>query len=477
MQRSSLAWRVFHYNLIVILFLIAVTGVAFNIGLRVYVEQDTVEQLTRIAQRAEAGARRFSPGAANPLLPPSLDDPFWNYFALDRALRESMTLVNADYILLGPAKQIVRILPAELVLQDIDVSTRIVEKLLEDGDFSRQSFTRLYLDNTEYIALIRPVPGLAGVGWIVIYSSLERLNQLRTMVNLILVITLVSAALIAASVASLLAKRIAAPFADLSRHIRAIADRNFGREIDVPVDVELQDFVDSVNTMSKRLEKYDQAQKTFLQNASHEFRTPIMAIQSYAEGIKHGVVDEQRAVDVILEETQRLTQMVEDLLYLSRLDALEEPYNFAPVSLGGILQHCLERAQAMAVQAGKVVAVHPPVDDVRVDADFDKLSRAILNVLTNCIRYADNMVEVRVTREAPGFVTVTVRDDGPGIAPEELPHIFERFYKGQRGVAGLGLAITKHIVERHGGAIAAENTDGGALFTMRLPLAAPSATA
>ncbi len=481
MKRRSLTWRVFQYNLFVILCLIVLTGVAFNLALRAYVERDTIEQLSRIADRTEAGAQRFGPGPGFPPPLPRSDDPFWYYLGLDRALREPLNVVNADYILLDPNKQIISVLPAELSLPNTAENRRIVDKLLETADFTNESHVRLHVDDTEYLALVHPVTGLVGVGWIVIYSSLERLNELRLAVTLILATILLCAAAISALVASLLSKRIAAPFATLSRHIRSIADRNFGQKIDVPVDMELAEFVDSVNTMSKRLQSYDQAQKTFLQNVSHEFRTPIMAIQSYAEGIKHGVVDEKKAADVIVEEAQRLTHMVEDLLYLSRLDALEEPYRFEVVPLADVVRHTLERAEALASQAGKAIDVPAGlsgsggdeldgIGEVVIYADSNKLARALLNVLTNCIRYADSRVEVRVQQDEPGWISVTISDDGPGIAPDDLPHIFERFYKGRRGVVGLGLAITKHIVERHGGTITAENKDKGALFTIRLPL-------
>ena len=91
-------------------------------------------------------------------------------------------------------------------------------------------------------------------------------------------------------------KKISAPFSHLNQHIRAIAERNFGNKIEMPVDDELREFVNNINIMSEKLETYDKAQKTFLQNVSHEFRTPLMSIQSYAEGIKYDVVDSNTAV-------------------------------------------------------------------------------------------------------------------------------------------------------------------------------------
>ena len=158
---------------------------------------------------------------------------------------------------------------------------------------SNETYLNFDISGTEYIAIVKPVSqkNSFGLGWIIIYSSLQKVNQLQWVINIILFAILILSALIIVIFSSLAAKKISAPFSSLNQHIRAIAERNFGTKIHMPVDDELQEFVNNINIMSEKLETYDKAQKTFLQNASHEFRTPLMSIQSYAEGIKYDVVD------------------------------------------------------------------------------------------------------------------------------------------------------------------------------------------
>jgi two-component system sensor histidine kinase CssS len=222
--------------------------------------------------------------------------------------------------------------------------------------------------------------------------------------------------------------------------------------------------------MVKRLEDYDAAQKIFLQNASHELRTPLMSIQGYAEGIKHGVFpDTANAADVIVSESLRLSALVDDLLYLSKLETTEDFYKFMPISLGEVVGQCAEKLEGAAIQAGKTISL-PPCPEAMVSGDGEKLLRAVMNLAGNCLRYAAHTVEMSVA-EASGRAVVTVRDDGPGFEPEDMQSLFTRFYKGKQGKFGLGLSIAKAIVEKHGGAISACNGPaGGAVFTVELPL-------
>lgn len=481
MRQRSLTWRVFRYNSIVILVFVALTTVTFNVAVRYYVEQDIVQQLERIAARAHTSAVRPFPfpddrgtvgGPGRPLgpAPQITDDLFLYYIGLDRALREPLTVLNADYIFLSLDKEPISFLPTALAPVAPDVTDAIVESIARVADFAAESHVNFSVSGQEFIAYVKPAASNnpLGIGWIVIYSGLQKLNQLQRAVNGILGTILVVGAVVSSIVSSLLSRRITAPFATLSHHIKAIASRNFGTKIDIPVDVELQPFMHSVNTMSEKLAKYDKAQKTFLQNASHEFRTPLMAIQSYAEGLKHRVVAEEQAIDVILEEAERLRLMVEELLYLSRLDAIEESYSFTEVPVVSIVEQCVQRALPLAAQVGKNIEVVSPVAVATVRVDEDRINQALFNVIGNCLRYATSTVWVETALEQ-NDVLLAIRDDGPGISEADIPHVFERFYKGERGNVGLGLAISENIVRHHNGTIHATSSPQGAAFHIRLP--------
>jgi len=482
MKKNTIKWRIFKFNLIVVIMLIALTTIIFNVAVRKYIEKEILEQLRKISSHTEDTALRQGPdffpdpGKEMPPPPPLPDvqnnnDLFRFYFMLDRSLREPLSVLNADYILLDKDKNIITPFPEELFTSSAELLNQITDdiKLIS---FDNESYLNFHLSGTEHIAIIKPVSqkNSFGLGWIIIYSSLQKLNQLQLGINIILFVILVFSSIIILIFSSHMSKKMSATFLSLNRHIKAIAERNFGNKIHMPVDDELQDFVNNINIMSEKLETYDKAQKTFLQNASHEFRTPLMSIQSYAEGIKYDVVDSSAAVDIIINETRRMTHLIEDLLYLSRLDAIEENYHFKKLNFNELINTCVERMNGIAIKNNTKITTNKINEKVEIYADEEKLSRAITNIISNCIRYADNIIEIVLKIIDNSKVEIKISDDGPGLDINDLPYIFERFYKGRKGNSGLGLAISKNIIEKHNGKITAENSESGAIFMIELPI-------
>ncbi|HOM02933.1 MAG TPA: HAMP domain-containing sensor histidine kinase [Acetivibrio sp.] len=486
MKKNTIAWRIFKYNIIAISVLLTLTTIVFNITIQSYIENDIKEQLSTIAQRAEATALFRGPdfflpqGLQKPPILPGRqngmprgnNDLFGFYFFLDRSLREPLSILNADFILLDNNMEIITPPEGDYFTPSSEIANEITNKIKKMDSSKGQEYVYFNLNNTDYISIVKPVSdkNSFGLGWLVIYSSLQKVNQLQLGINVILFVIVLLSALIFAIFSSLSAKKISAPFSSLNQHIRAIAERNFGVKIEMPVDAELQELVNSINIMSEKLESYDKAQKTFFQNASHEFRTPLMSIQSYAEGIKYEVVDKNTAADIIIDETKRMTHLVEDLLYLSRLDTIEENYRFAGIDFRDFINACQERMYGIASKSGITLDVKNINDIVMVYADEEKLFRAFTNIIGNCIRYANNIVSIVPKIIDRCQIEVIIRDDGPGIDSNDLPNIFERFYKGKKGNVGLGLAISKNIIERHNGKITAKNSESGAVFTIVLPI-------
>lgn len=479
MKRDTIKWRIFKYNLIVIVMLITLVTVISNVAIRVYFEKDILEQLNKIASRMEDTALRKGPDFFKepPRSTPPPPDTQSNkeliryYFMLDRSLREPLSVLNADYILLDKDKKLITPFPEEFFTSSVSLMNQITEAVKTSKSINHETYINLHLSGTEYIAIIMPVSqkNSFGLGWIIIYSSLQKVNQLQLGINLILFAILIFSALITVVFSSLTAKKISAPFSSLSQHIRAIAERNFATKIHIPVDDELREFVNNINVMTEKLEMHDKAQKTFLQNVSHEFRTPLMSIQSYAEGIKYEVVEHSTAADVIIGESKRMTHLVEDLLYLSRLDTIEENYHFTTIDFGELIRSCVERMMGIAIKDSIRIITDIQDESLEISADEEKLSRAVTNIINNCIRYAHHMVSIKAAIADQSKVRLTITDDGPGFDVNELPNIFERFYKGKKGNFGLGLAISKNVIEKHNGSIIAENSSSGALFTIELP--------
>ena len=216
------------------------------------------------------------------------------------------------------------------------------------------------------------------------------------------------------------------------------------------------------------IEKEAERQQTFFQNASHELKTPLMAIQGYAEGIQAGVMDAGSAADVILEESDRMTELVEELLDISKIDMGRQRLTLSETDIRELLYDGIRAVEPIAA-CGIAIVPDFPEEPVMVSCDDTRLRRAVANILSNGVRYARS--ELRLTcRADKRHVTIRIQDDGDGIAEEDIPHIFDRFYMGRSGKSGIGLALTKEIVHLHRGTIRAYNGDSGAVFEISIPV-------
>ena len=217
------------------------------------------------------------------------------------------------------------------------------------------------------------------------------------------------------------------------------------------------------------IEKEAERQQTFFQNASHELKTPLMAIQGYAEGIQAGVMDTDSAAEVILAESDRMTELVEELLDISKIDMGRQPLTLSETDIRELLYDGIRAVEPAAAASGITIAPDFPEEPIMVKCDDTQMRRAVTNILTNGVRYASS--ELRLTcRAYRRQVTIQIQDDGDGIAEEDLPHIFDRFYMGRSGKTGIGLALTKEIIHLHKGTIRAYNGDAGAVFEISIPV-------
>ena len=217
------------------------------------------------------------------------------------------------------------------------------------------------------------------------------------------------------------------------------------------------------------IEKEAERQQTFFQNASHELKTPLMAIQGYAEGIQAGVMDAGGAAEVILAESDRMTELVEELLDISKIDMGRQPLALSEMDVRELLYDSIRAVEPTAAAGGITITPDFPETPIMVSCDDTRLRRAVTNILSNGVRYARS--QLRLTcRADKRHVTIRIQDDGDGIAEEDLPHIFDRFYMGRSGKSGIGLALTKEIIHQHKGTIRAYNGDGGAVFEITLPM-------
>lgn len=230
------------------------------------------------------------------------------------------------------------------------------------------------------------------------------------------------------------------------------------------------------------VKRTEQVRRDFVANVSHELRTPLAAIKSLIESLEAGALDEPETAKDFLEranhEVDRLVRLVEELLELSRIESGEVPMAKEPLDLAEVIEAAADRLRPQARSLGVELSWQVAPDLPAVLGDAEHLERVVVNLLLNALKFTPSGGSVRVLAAAhEGAVAVSVSDTGAGISAEELPRVFERFYKVDRarGSAGtgLGLAIVKHTVEAHGGRVSVESAgSGGSTFTFTVPAAA-----
>jgi signal transduction histidine kinase len=296
--------------------------------------------------------------------------------------------------------------------------------------------------------------------------------------------------LMAYIVGSWIAERALKPVDAIITEVREITDgRSLHRRLPVPLERdELGRLSDTLNEMMARLERSFTALRRFSADASHELKTPLTVLRS---GVERAVRtpelsrDTLETLEEVLQEINRMTELVDTLLTLARVDEGRVPLHREPVDLRDLVEEARETGELLAEPAGLTLEVEAPPAPVVASVDRSRIRQLLLNLLTNAVKYTPPGGRVRLRLSAaPGWAVLNVADTGIGIAPGDLPLIFDRFWRadiartrtGERAGAGLGLAIGKWIAEAHGGSIEARSRPGrGTAFTVKLPLEGPPA--
>jgi len=313
---------------------------------------------------------------------------------------------------------------------------------------------------------------------VVLARPLNAVDNVLHEMRVILLIVALGAIALAVVLGRLAARRVLAPLAtmaDTAQHIGETED--LAARIDVRSDDEVGQLARRFNAMLERLEasraaldKSVRAQRQLVADASHELRTPITSLRTNIEVLlAHEQLPEaerRRMLGDVVEQTEDLTALVSDLIELARGEAPGEPIE--GVRLDEVVGEAVERARRNFPQTEFTAQLAPAL----VEADPGRLERAVNNLLDNAARHSPPRGRVEVTVDGEG---VRVRDHGPGVAEEDLPYVFDRFYRGShargRHGSGLGLAIVRQVAEQHHGTATAANApDGGAVFTLRLPV-------
>ncbi len=278
--------------------------------------------------------------------------------------------------------------------------------------------------------------------------------------------------------AALLGRTIARPVQELTEATQIIAQGKLGHQVPVRTKDEIGRLAESFNQMSADLAESVQQRRQMTADIAHDLRTPLSVIMGYTESLSDGKFKGSPEIYGIMhKETQHLNRLIDDLRTLSLADAGELPLTRRLVAPGELLGRIAESHQVQAQQKGISLVMEAAEDLPLINIDPDRMVQVLGNLVNNAIRFTPENGEIRLTAVATSDqLQFNVKDTGPGIAPTDLPHIFNRFYKGDssrqhNSESGLGLAIARSIVEAHGGRIgAASDANQGTTFTITLPI-------
>ncbi len=386
-----------------------------------------------------------------------------NLSNLRSALRLSKLTTNTEFIVVSAKEKV--LFPKNF--KDSFLNYKILSKArakLTNADEGKIVTFRLGIK--KYYASYKSLSKKARSTQLIFISHGDSTKEVIRTVNLVLTGIMLIGAVICSIVAIKVSKSLSKPISWLSVYAKRIGKGEFLSLAEDDSSVEVYELTKNMNEMSDRLRKYDLAQKNFLQNASHELRTPLMSIQGYAEGIANGVFsDTAKTALIICDESRRLNTLVEQILTLSRIENKSYTAEFTSLNLSDMMKEYIQKINGYAVKEGKKLRLNVINENVYAKIDDTLLAQAVINIISNCIKYAKTEIIITVSLEK-GYAVIKISDDGSGIAPNDLPHIFDRFYKGKQGNFGLGLSIALSAVEFMGGSMIAYNNEG-AVFEMR----------
>ncbi len=420
----------------------------FNIAVQSYIRSSVSRQLNSVTQSVSDDRRMDGHG-------PKEGEPFWGRSARVRGVEYSAAVRSGQNALVA------------VLHGDRAVAEELADYVRANGLTVGTKYKVLSTDSGTYTVSLIEDP-VQAENRLLVYADVTAITGFTLRVNLILLVVILAAVAVSVLLSRRFAKSFAKPVQTLSDFAADIGSGELEqRELDFR-DMEFRQLAESMNRMVEELKQAKQKQETFFQNVSHELRTPLTSIRGNAEGILCDLIEPKAAGQVILSEADRLGGMVEDILYLSRMGKGRPEGTVEPVDLREVLSLCVSEQHAEANKKGLTFSFDFDEAPCMLPMREQDAQRMFGNLISNALRYAKK--EIRLFCRGSGdAITVRVADDGSGIAEEDLPHVFERFYKGKDGKHGIGLAIAQSVAETYHGTLRARN-ENGAVFEAVFPI-------
>ena len=287
-----------------------------------------------------------------------------------------------------------------------------------------------------------------------------------------------------ALLAFLVARHQTKPVHEIERAVRAFSRGELSRRVELNCGGEVEQLGHEINRMAEQLEHMEDSRRSFVANVSHELRSPMTSMKGYVQAMLDGVIsdeDRPKYLQVVLDETNRLTDLVRDLLDLSRLESGKFPMDLAPFDANEMMRRILIRFEQRIEAKGIDVDMQFAADPCFAMGDVNRITQVVSNFVDNAVKFmpdSSGVLTLRTRREG-GHVRFEVQDNGPGVDAADQPHVFDRFYKADKAHTagmgtGLGLSICRSILQQHKCGIEMRSRPGETVFSFSLPAAEPA---
>ena len=371
---------------------------------------------------------------------------------------------------------------AQFRLSDVDQKNAVRSVSGGSTESSRYFAAYTNLDILSKFALI-PSQGDAEQ-LIVVHEDISSVKQ--TVKNLVLTVGLVLAvgALVAVIVVYYTTSSVIKPIKEVNDVVKEYSMGNYNARVPVTNTLEATQLALSFNSMADQLENLEETRRSFVSNVSHELRSPLTSMKGFLEAMQDGTIgreDYDQYIDVVLSETKRMASMVNDLLDLARIESGRTKLNLEVFDINELVRRVLLTFEARVYERKMDIEIRFAQEQCFVEADNAQINQVLRNLIDNAIKYSPEGSKLRLATYAlRREVYVSVQDSGQGIPQEDIPHVFDRFYKvekahtpSKQSGTGLGLSIVKRIIDQHGQRITLQSTKGkGSTFVFTLKRAA-----
>ncbi|HPJ12695.1 MAG TPA: HAMP domain-containing sensor histidine kinase [Caldisericia bacterium] len=467
-KRNSIQNRVFFIITILILSIVSFTLISFNLLASRFTTHLVQLQLQDILHMSSQDS---TPPPVPPIYQkPPLDpppEPFPDMRKLPRTVfgRSDFVIITPDYEMVFPTVS----MQEWKNLSEVNAFVQHIQNNHIDLDSEEVLSTKV--GSREYYFVSIPTKNTSQTiqNYLLYFIDMTSLSHFVDQMNLVLGLIFIIAFVLAIFSGLLLSRYISRPIAQLTKFAKKIGERKFQPIPNQYKDKELYELAQSMNETAKQLDVLRQEETFFFQNVSHELRTPLQIIHSSAEGYLNRIIKAEPAMKSILQQVGKLTAMVSDLLYFSTMDSTKRKVDQEYLDVQMILKNSCESFLPLLKEKNIDIAYQFSQNSGLFYCEEKRITKAFSNLISNAIQHASSRIQVKCDM-TENMIHISIENDGNPISDEDLPYIFDRFFKGKEGNYGIGLSIVKTIVEEYKGTLSVQHAGIGTSFSIMFPL-------